>query len=207
VTPRLLILDFDGTLADSWPWLHGAATDAARRFGFRQATKEEAEAFRGQDAATVMRALGVPAWKLPAIARHMRALAAESPPPLFPGIPAMLEGLAAQGVTLAIASSNAEATIRASLGPALAARIAHWGCGASLFGKAAKLRRILRDSGIPPGAAMAIGDETRDIEAAREAGIAAGAVAWGYAPPELLRARGADMLFDSPQAVLDWVAG
>jgi phosphoglycolate phosphatase len=34
-----------------------------------------------------------------------------------------------------------------------------------------------------------IGDEARDIDAARAAGIASGAVAWGYADIESLRSR------------------
>jgi phosphoglycolate phosphatase-like HAD superfamily hydrolase len=32
---KLAIFDFDGTLADSFPWFIGAVNDAAARFGFR----------------------------------------------------------------------------------------------------------------------------------------------------------------------------
>jgi phosphoglycolate phosphatase len=43
---------------------------------------------------------------------------------------------------------------------------------------------------------LAIGDEIRDIEAARAAGIACAAVTWGYAALEALRALGPDLVFD-----------
>lgn len=46
-----------------------------------------------------------------------------------------------------------------------------------------------------------IGDEARDIEAAREAGVAAGAVAWGYATPALLQSRELDAMFASLQDI------
>ena len=49
---------------------------------------------------------------------------------------------------------------------------------------------------VAPASAIAIGDEVRDIEAARAAGMACGAVAWGYAAPETLRALRPDLLFE-----------
>lgn len=197
--PRLLILDFDGTLADSFPWFLGALDELSRVFGFRAPSAAEAQALRSQGTRAILSALRVPLWKLPAIAVHMRRMASEAPPPpLFPGIPEALEGLAAAGASLAIASSNSEAQIRRTLGPALAARIGHYACDAALLGKAARFRRVLRHSGIAASEAMSVGDELRDIDAAREAGIAAGAVTWGYAEPGALRAAGPDALFEDP---------
>lgn len=200
--PRLLILDFDGTLADSWPWLLDQLAPTARRFGQAAPSPAEAEALRGLPAREAIRRLGIPPWRLPAIARHLREAArAAPPPPLFPGIAALLPRLAGAGIRLAIASSNSAAQIARTLGPALDALIAHRAAEAALFGKAARFRRLLRESGTPPGRAMAIGDETRDIEAAREAGIACGAVGWGYARPALLAAARPDALFRSPEEI------
>lgn len=197
--PRLVILDFDGTLADSWPWLVGALAETARHFGLPPITPDEAEALRGQDSQAALKALGVPGWKLPQLGRHLRRLAAAAPtPPLFRGIPHLMRRLSGAGLTLAIASSNSAAQIRRTLGPELTALVAHQAVEASLFGEAARFRRILRASGIPATATIAIGDESRDIAAARRAGIAAGAVCWGYASPALLAARRPDALFESP---------
>jgi phosphoglycolate phosphatase len=40
-----------------------------------------------------------------------------------------------------------------------------------------------------------VGDEMRDIDAARKAGVRIGSVAWGYNHVEALRERGPDELF------------
>jgi phosphoglycolate phosphatase len=200
--PRLLILDFDGTLADSWPWFLTTLADITARFRLDPISTTEAEALRGEEIGVVMRRIGVPLWRVPAIAAHLRRAAIAAPaPPLFPGIPDMLRRLHAAGVGLAVASSNSTAQIRRALAPELAGLIGHFATEATLFGKASRFRRILRATAVAPGEAMAVGDEPRDIEAAREAGIAAGAVAWGYARPTLLATRGPDALFDSPEAI------
>lgn len=194
----LAIFDFDGTLADSADWFFGSLNEAARRFGFRVTTPDEREALRHCDSREILRRLDVPMWKLPLIARHMRRRAAEDIEAirLFDGIEAALATLHARGIRLAIVSSNAEANIRHVLGDDLAARIGFFGCGSSLFGKAAKLEKAIRDAAVTPARTICIGDEIRDIEAARSIGAAAGAVLWGYAAPNALRTCGPDIVIE-----------
>lgn len=199
---RLIIFDFDGTLADSGPWMVQALNAAAPRFGYRQVSDAEVEAMRGKDSRAIIRELGVPMWKLPLIAEHIRRRAAKAPPPpLFAGMAEALAALHAAGGRLAILSSNSEATIRAALG-ARAALIDLYECNAGLFGKAAKFRRLLKRAGCAPGAAIAIGDEVRDIEAARAVGVACAAVAWGYATTALLAAHKPDALYQTVPEML-----
>ena len=107
----------------------------------------------------------------------------------------MLRALADSGATLALVSSDNEANARGMLGEANAALISHFACGAALFGKAAKFMRVIKLAGVAPGATIAIGDEIRDIEAARAAGIACAAVTWGYAAPQALQAQKPDAMF------------
>jgi phosphoglycolate phosphatase len=116
--------------------------------------------------------------------------------PLFPGAGAMLQALQTGGVRLALVSSDTQANARAQLGAASSALFSDFACGASLFGKAAKFRAVVRRAGIAPARVIAIGDEVRDIEAARAAGIACGAVTWGYSAPDTLRTLCPDLLFE-----------
>jgi len=200
--PRLVILDFDGTLADSWPWFRAILPDAMRHFGLTPITPDQAEALRAEAPRDILRRLRLPAWQVPRIALHLRRAAeAAPPPPLFPGIPAMLARLHGAGITLAIASSNSAHQIARSLGPGLDALIGHRAVEASLFGKARRFRGLLRESGIAADRALAIGDEARDIEAARAARIPCGAVTWGYATPARLRAEAPDAVFETPEAI------
>ena len=205
----LAIFDFDGTLADSAGWFRSVINQVALRYGFRQVTDEELEALRGQPSAAVIRSLGLPAWKMPFIANHMRQLVARDAHKiaLFEGVDALLSSLAECGVTLAIVTSNSEANVRRILGQENATRIAHYACGASLFGKASKFRTIIKATSADPRRTIAIGDEVRDLEAARKAGLAAGAVGWGYATVDLLRAQRPDHLFLSMDDIRAAITG
>jgi phosphoglycolate phosphatase len=194
----LVILDLDGTLADSLPWFRRHVNDVADRFGFRRVAEEDIGLLRRADTREVLARLEVPRWKLPMIARHMRRLKAAhlAEIPLFPGTGAMLRALHQGGLRLALVSSDLEANARAQLGAANAALISDFACGASLFGKAAKFRRVLKRAGMAPASTIAIGDEVRDIEAARAVGVACGAATWGYAAPETLSALQPDFMFE-----------
>ncbi|MGU3361767.1 HAD-IA family hydrolase [Methylobacterium sp. M6A4_1b] len=199
---RLVVFDFDGTLADSFPWFAGIINGVADRYGFARIAEHETETLRGMDARAIVRHLGIPAWKLPLITRHMHRLAARDIAAirLFPGIPDLLADLDGAGLALGIASSNREATIRRALGPA-ARRFTHYACGASLFGKARRLRALIRDAGIVPSEVLYVGDEIRDHQAATEAGCAFGAVAWGYTRADALAARAPAHVFSEPAAI------
>lgn len=186
---QLALFDFDGTLADSFPWFLSVINEAAAAHGFRPVDPSEVEGLRSLGSRAILKHLGVPLWKLPSIGGFMKRLAERDAEKirLFDGVPAMLRQLADGGVTLAIVTSNDEGNVRRLLGPELASRIGAYGCGASLLGKASKLRQMLKRTGLPPGAAIMIGDEARDLEAAQECGIDSLAVAWGYAAPAFLR--------------------
>ncbi len=194
---RLVIFDFDGTLADSLPWFRSVFAQVARRFRLPELPPEEFEAMRSLSGREVMKRLKVPAWKLPGMVRHMRAmkLAAASSTPLFPGARRLLADLREAGVMVAVVSSDSEASVRAVLGPQTAALVEHFDCGAAAFGKASKFRRMLRRVGVRQGEALSVGDEVRDMEAARLAGIAFGAVAWGYTYPQALADKSPDHMF------------
>ena len=199
---QLFIFDFDGTLADSGPWMFAALNRAAERYGLRQVAEAEIERLRGRDSRAIIRELGVPLWRLPQIAAYVRQLAKDGEsPPLFPGIASVLRQLHAADRKLAVVSSNTEETIRRALGPDCAGLFHAYACNASMFGKASKFKRVLKMTGTPPDRAIAIGDETRDLEAARAARIANAAVAWGYATPALLKAQKPDYFFETPQDI------
>jgi len=207
VRTRLAIFDSDGTLADSFPWFARVLNGVADKYRFRRVAPEEIETLRGLNARELIAHLGVARWKVPLIARHMRQMKARERVPLFPGTGTMLRTLSERGVTLAVVSSDREHNIRTTLGPELTALVKHFACGASLFGKASKFKAVLRKSGIPAAQAISIGDELRDLEASRAAGIAFGAVSWGYTSPEALRSHAPELMFNSMDEICDTLTG
>lgn len=205
---RLLIFDFDGTLADSYSWFLGVVNEAADRYGFLRIDDANREMLRGQEARAIIRHLRLPAWKAPLVAGFMRrrmGIDAGSIP-LYEGTEQLLHELSRRGVGLAIVSSNSEANIRRILGPRLSALVQHWGCGGSLFGKPRLLRRVLRAAGVRPGEALCIGDEIRDLRAAHQVGIPFGAVAWGFTRIEALKAHQPREVFSRVDEILKKVA-
>jgi len=203
---RLAIFDFDGTLADSWPFFLSVFNDIADQHGFRRIDAEQAERLRHYGPRDVMRHVGMPAWKLPFASRsfidRMRAATRTGRIPLFDGIGPILRELDRAGVRLAVVSSNAEENVRAVLGPELAALMRQYECGMSVFGKAARIRKVVRLASTPPAEALYVGDQTTDADAARRAGIDFGAVSWGYAPIETLRRVVPEREFGAPADLL-----
>lgn len=195
---ELIVFDFDGTLADSFPWFTTELDAVARDWGLRRIAAEDSARLRRLSADAVFRELRVPRWKIPLIARDLRRRMARDIDriTLFEGIAPLLDRLAASDRRVAIMSSNALENIRTVLGPERCAGIDAFECGAGLNGKAQRLKRLSRRFRlVAPAAMLYIGDEVRDIEAARRVGAAAGAVAWGYNCESVLCATAPDRLF------------
>ena len=104
----LAAFDFDGTLADTMPWFNSILNTVADKYGFRKIDAAERDQLRHREAAEILKYLGIPLWKLPAIMAHVRTLMQEIDPSvqLFDGIPDALARLKAAGLRLAVVSSN-----------------------------------------------------------------------------------------------------
>jgi phosphoglycolate phosphatase-like HAD superfamily hydrolase len=71
-----------------------------------------------------------------------------------------------------------------------------------LLGKSREIRSLLKKHRLHPNEVMLVGDETRDIEAARQAGIPVTAVCWGYAHKSALADLQPDLLVSNPTDLL-----
>lgn len=203
MTYRLAIFDFDGTLADSFPFFLSVFNVIADKHGFRRIDVSRAGQLRHHGVRQMMAHVGMPAWKLPLASRSFMALMTEHADtiPLFDGVAEALRHLAAHGVQLALVSSNAEHNVRRILGPELAGLVVQFECGMSIFGKAGRIRTVLKAQGVAARDAIYIGDQGTDAEGAHAAGVAFGAVHWGYAAIEALRAEGCACEFVTPHAL------
>jgi len=196
---RLVIFDFDGTLANSFPWLTNIIDKLAEKFQFRPIHQSEHRLLRNYDATKLLKHLGLPLWKAPLIGSHMRKQMAEDihSIPMFEGVETLLQKLAHNKIKMAIVSSNSVENIRQVLGQELMSLISQFECGVSILGKGPKLRKVLSKCGISKMESIYIGDEIRDIDAANHIGMSSGAVSWGYNTVESLLARHPSELFSS----------
>lgn len=208
-TPSLVLFDFDGTLADSFHLFLDAWTYAAKRHGFRSFEHAELERLRQLSAREIVAESGIPFWKLPWVARTMRDCVRRRADEvkLFDGVPELLQALKAAGVPVGIVTSNARDTVERVLGPACRPLVAHWGCGASLFGKAPLTRRVMKAAGVPAERTVSVGDELRDLDVARALGLDFIAVAWGYTAPARFTGLPGVRLCETPQTLQALLTG
>lgn len=113
----------------------------------------------------------------------------------FSGLPTVLKQLSLHH-TLGIITSNSSTNVKLFLAAnKLDPYFSFIDDSLNLFGKDKKIKRHRCD--------FYIGDETRDIEAARKAGVKCIAVSWGFESPEILSAHHPDFLVTSPSQLLD----
>lgn len=202
--PRLVIFDLDGTLVDSFSLFVRIHNQLARRHRFAPIREEEVDRLRLLTPSQMMRHVGLPAWKLPQVARDFRHLmeaeTQEARP--FEGVEDALRHLHRAGVRLAVVTSNSLANTQRSLGD-LMGLIDHAECGMSIFGKRTRLRSVLRASGFAAADALYVGDQVTDLEAARRVPMRFAAVRWGYADPAILSAHRPDLVLDTPSQLIE----
>lgn len=200
---RLAIFDFDGTLADSFPFFLRVFNQLARQHGFKGIDPELAPTFRHYTPRQMMELVGMPAWKLPLVARSFISLMKQNATSisLFEQVDKTLLQLVNHGMVLAIVSSNSYDNISQILGPANTKLIRHFECGMSIFGKPTRIQKVLKKTGIPSHEVIYIGDQVTDLEAARKVSIAFGAVSWGYGTIESLREHSPEEEFESVSAI------
>jgi len=193
----LAIFDFDGTLADSFSFFVATHDALARRHGFARIDSARIDEYRGLEPREIMRRQGVPMWKLPFIAKDFTGMMARDGAGIraFDGIAEALPALAQGGIELAIVTANSEENVHRVLGPEVMAHIRLVDSGVDIFGKRRRLERVMKQCGSTQRTTIYIGDQTTDGRAAREAGIAFGAVSWGYASAELLAGLSPDVMF------------
>jgi len=204
---QLIIFDFDGTLADTFPWFAGIINEVAEAQGFKKINDREAAMLRGCSVRAILQYLGVPLWKLPVLARHVQKMMSADIDKinLFAGAESMLRTLTEQGLTLGLVSSNSLSNVQRILGEQNQKLFPYYECGVSMLGKQVKLRKIMRKGGVEPRRTLAIGDEIRDIEAARRVGAVSGVVSWGYNSFEALLSYQPDERFCSMEEITEHI--
>ena len=204
---QLVIFDFDGTIADSYPWFLSVFEDITRRYRLPPVKKEDVDRLRSFDIAQLQREYKIPIWKIILIGRHLKRLMREQVDliRLVAGMQTVLEDLSNSGIRLALVTSNDGANVRRILGPQNTARFLMIESGVSMFGKKARFQKILKMTQTQPDRAMCIGDEIRDLKSAHAARIPFGAVTWGYTDEKLLQAHSPEALFTLPGQIVETV--
>jgi phosphoglycolate phosphatase len=202
---KLVIFDFDGTLADSYPWFLTVFEDLAKRYKLPRLEQADFENLRTLEVHQILKDYHIPLWKMVIIGNHLKKLMSRQigSISLVNGMEAVIEQLGITGVKLAVVTSNAEANVRQVLGARSLPYFDTIESGVSLFGKKARFQKILKKTGILASQALSIGDEVRDLKSSRAAKIPFGAVNWGYTDLTILQKHSPEEVFTQPDQILE----
>lgn len=209
MTIEAVVFDLDGTLADS---AHGITTSyrhALERFGLR-ASDDAIRACIGPPLGESLARLGVPSELVPAAVDAYRDHFSSTgiyDNTMFPGIPAVLDALRADGLSLALATSKREDFAGRILDLFEIAHLFEAVAGAAADGtrtaKSDIVCHALAGLGHPDSAAVVVvGDRRDDVEAAQTLGAGLVAVTWGYGSRDELREAGATVFAGDPAELL-----
>ena len=209
---RLIVFDWDGTLADSTALIVFALREACRDLGV--AIPDEASARHviglGLDDALGHVAPAVPPARYPELSARYRHhfLSRDAQIPLFDGVREMLVELEERGFLLAIATGKSRGGLtRALAQQGIAGHFVATRCADEGFAKPhpEMLLHLFARTGVGPEETVMVGDTTHDLELARNAGVAALAVSYGAHPRAGLAQYAPRALLDSPQALHRWL--
>jgi len=202
---KLVIFDFDGTLADSYPWFISVFEDLSKRYRLPTIEMTDMEKLRSLDISQILKEYRIPFWKVVLIGNHLKKLMNSqiNQIRLVSGMQSVIETLGKQNIKLAVVTSNAEKNVRRVLGPHNMPYFSLIESGASMFGKKGRFLKILKKTGIPASETLSIGDEVRDLKSAREAQIHFGAVTWGYTDYKTLQQHAPEEIFYHPNQILE----
>ena len=212
---KAIIFDLDGTLVDSARDLRDAVNVLLEEEGLRPIGLAEAKSMIGDGAAKLVEravsATGGDLSRLPAlVARFLQIYEANAAchTEAYPGVVETLAGLRGLGLPLAVVTNKPYAATIDIL-EALGLRIYFDAVvgGDSLPERKphpAPILAALKQLGVVPEAALMVGDNYHDVQAARAAGVRAFAVTYGYSHKPHAEL-GADRLIDAMPELLPMI--
>jgi phosphoglycolate phosphatase len=206
MSKKIIIFDFDGTLADTLDALVLISNRLALEFGYPPTTPEELPKLRNLSSREILRQSGVSLFKMPFLLRKVREYLHQEILNLktIPGIQDALVQLKHEGYCLGILTSNSEENVKLFLKKhGLQYLFTFIYSETSLFSKDKSIRKLMKKNNLSSEEIIYVGDETRDIEASKKIHIKVIAVTWGFNSGEVLAQHNPDFLIQQPSELIE----
>jgi phosphoglycolate phosphatase len=206
---NVILFDFDGTLADTFDALVKITNNLAVEYGYPPVNQSEIYQLKNLSSWQIIKRSRLSIFQLPFLVQRIRYELRDQLETidLFPGIKQALCRLKSQGYSLYILTSNSQDNVNLFIhNHQIADLFSGVYSSSNLFGKHRKINGILKQENIPPHRAIYVGDETRDIVAAKKAKIKVIAVTWGFNDSEVLSQYHPNALIHHPRYLPEAVA-
>jgi len=207
--PKLIIFDFDGTIGDTFQAGFEILNMLAMEFSFKQLTESEIERARDMRMRELIAFLSIPKTQLTRISRRGTeelAKRIDSIQPL-PGVTDSLLHLKSLGFQLGIVTSNSRENVQIFLKNHNLEIFDFVRSSSKLLGKAREIRAARKETGYRKHEILFVGDETRDIDACKKAGVRIAAVTWGYNSTQSLERLKPEFVLTDPAQLPPLVEG
>ena len=205
MTAKVILFDFDGTIADTYQAIAKITNQLSAEFGYKTLDQEELLLIKNLSSREIVKRSEISVFKLPFLVRRVRSELSKEIGELEPiaGIEQVLKELKNQGYTLGIVTSNNRENVDIFLQKNQLAKLFRYiYSGTAIFGKHRVLNQVIREQGIPKTDVIYVGDETRDIRSARKSRIPIVAVSWGFNAAQILAAHKPDYQATHPVELL-----
>lgn len=202
---KVLIFDFDGTIADTFATIVMISNQLAEEFQFRKITMPEAEIMKDNTLKETISQLNIPLLKIPIIITKAKSALFQNIATIAPvvGLKDILIRLNDLDVKMGILTSNSNQNVDEFLKNHGLELFDFVTSTSKIWSKDLNLKKMITSYNFDLNDVIYIGDEARDIEAARRIGIKSAAVTWGYNSRKALSAEKPDYLLTRPEELLE----
>ena len=199
-----IIFDFDGTIADTLPPLINILNKLSGKYGYKAIKESDVNTLRGKTSKEMLKSVGISMLKLPFVVKSVKSELRREIEFLKPaiGIKKALFQLKKQGYKLGIVTSNSEENVKKFLEANNLPRFDFVYSGSSFFGKAGMIKSLRESQRFKTEEAVYVGDETKDVDAAKNAGVQIISVSWGFNSRQILEKQKPDFLIDAPNELI-----
>lgn len=201
---RNYIFDFDGTLADTLQLVIDIFNELSVEYYFSQIEDENIFLLRNKGSREFFKSLNINPTQIQEIINKVKLKQSGliKDVDIFPEIKEVLTELKNRDIQLGVLTSNSVDNIKLLLTKYDIELFSFIISENNLFGKAKFLKQVISEINLDPNETAYVGDEDRDIEAAKESGLKTVAVTWGFNSKELLERSQLDYLIETPKELL-----
>lgn len=199
------IFDFDGTLVDSFHVAISKFNILADEFHFRRIHENEVSDLKNLTSTDFIKHIGIPLYKIPRVLLKARSLIRHeiTTMPPFENIRAVIHQLHGLNIYLGIVTSNSLENVTEWLRSNNMLTLFNFiHVESNFFGKKHVLKKILKSYKMDMTKTYYVGDETRDIEAAKACNIHSIAVTWGFNSAKVLAEHQPTFIANKPEDLL-----